>query len=364
MEPQSKRPSAALAGTLLLTFGTLSSLTSKIQLLIPAQGYAGKRHYFEKPGFQTFILFCGCALSLPVGTLWGPHGPFKLRDFTLRQYVLPCLSSTSATIAVYLNTLGLIRVNLSIYQMLRGALTIFSTLFSILCLKKRFVAYQWIGIVLTITSLVIVGVAGVQMSGIDDRWQWQDRLLGVILIILAQVLQGGQLVYDEYMSHELGLPVMFIVGMEGVWGIVFEVLISQPLTAILPGSDPSPFGGSMEYFGDTFQMLANSWKISVITVATLFIIGCYDVAGMTVTSVLSSVHRTIFEALRTLTAWVAMLVIGIFSKQYGETWQSWSWLELGGFVLLVYSSLVFNKVLKLPCLSYPEENALQLPSVS
>ena len=344
----------ALAGTLLLAFGTLSSLTSKIQLLIPAQGYCGHRHYFEKPGFQTFILFCGCALALPFGTLWGPRGAYKLRDFNLRQYVVPCLSSTSASIAIYLNTVGLIRVNLSIYQMLRGALTIFSTLFSIVCLKKRFIAYQWIGIVLTIISLVIVGAAGVQMSGVDDRWQWQDRLLGVFLIILAQVLQGGQLVYDEYMSHDLGLPVMFIVGMEGVWGIFIELLIAQPLTIIIPGNDPSPLGGSMEYIGDTLIMLKNSWQIATITAATVIIIACYDTAGMTVTSLLSSVHRTIFEALRTLTSWVAMLLIGIFSKEYGEQWQKWSWLELAGFALLVYSSLVFNKVVRIPYLSYDE----------
>ena len=110
----------------------------------------------------------------------------------------------------------------------------------------------------------------------------------------------------------------------------------------------------MEYIGDTLIMLKNSWKIATITAATVIIIACYDTAGMTVTSLLSSVHRTIFEALRTLTSWVAMLLIGIFSKEYGEQWQKWSWLELAGFALLVYSSLVFNKVVRIPYLSYDE----------
>jgi hypothetical protein len=47
-----------------------------------------------------------------------------------------------------------------------------------------------------------------------------------------------------------------------------------------------------------------------------------------------------------------MLIIGLIYAPYGEKWQHWSWLELGGFLLLVYSSLVFNNVLRLPFIRY------------
>jgi hypothetical protein len=79
---------------------------------------------------------------------------------------------------------------------------------------------------------------------------------------------------------------------------------------------------------------------------------------MTVTARASAVHRTIFEALRTATTWVAMLLIALITPDYGEKWEVWSWLELAGFVLLVFASLVFNDVVRSPCAEYPVEITL------
>jgi hypothetical protein len=80
---------------------------------------------------------------------------------------------------------------------------------------------------------------------------------------------------------------------------------------------------------------------------------------MTVTSRASAVHRTIFEALRTATTWGAMLFIGLFAPGFGEQWEIWSWMELGGFFLLVYASLIFNNVLKFPWIEYPLVEAVE-----
>jgi hypothetical protein len=160
------------------------------------------------------------------------------------------------------------------------------------------------------------------------------------------------------------LPVMFVVAMQGIWGIATELLILQWVTFLIPGNDPSPVGGSFEFWGDTAIMLANSWKICAVSVGLVFSIGGYNIWANIVTSRGSAVHRTIFEALRTLTTWIAMLIIGCFDRSFGEKWQAWSWLELGGFVLLVYSSLVFNRVVRFPKIQYPEEEPALVPESS
>jgi hypothetical protein len=244
--------------------------------------------------------------------------------------------------------------------MLRGSLSIWSAFFAIIFLKRRFHAYQWIGLVFTVLSMIIIGIAGVQMSGFGTNYDWTDRLVGVILILGGQVLQGGQLVWDETMLTRFKLPVLLVVGMEGVWGMVIEIVIGQWFTFIFPGNDPSPLGGSLEYWGDTMISLSHSWKLVVIGIASVISIGAYDCSGMTVTARASAVHRTIFEALRTATTWVAMLLIELFAPDYGERWEVWSWLELGGFVLLVFSSLVFNDVLRIPCIQYPVEMSVTI----
>lgn len=347
------RPNPMVTAGLMLMFGTLSSLTSKAQILMEAQGFADVRHLFEKPVFQTLVIFGGCALGLPLGTIWGPTGTYRLRSFEFRDFVVPIVSSALAVVAMSIEIAGLVRVNLSVYQMLRGALTIFSTLFSAKFLKRTFHAYQLVGIALLVVALIVVGVASCLMTGFDARWTWKDRLIGSLLIVFGQVLQGGQLVFDEYMSQCMGLPPLFIIGMEGVWGLFLDVLIAIPLVSIIPGSDPSPFGGSLEYIGDTFLMLAHSWKLSLTVITMLIVVGCSCMCAMTVTATMSSVHRTILEALRTLTVFVSMIFIGFWSD-FGEKWVVWSWLELAGFMLLVYSSLVFNNIVRLPFMKYPK----------
>jgi multidrug transporter EmrE-like cation transporter len=354
------RPGLSLgsAGALLLFFGTFDSVISKVLVSFQSTGWGGVGHYFEKPGFQCFLMFCGCAFSLPIGTCWGPYGTYRLKDFDLRHWVLPVFVSLGAAFGVFFETIGLMRVNASIYQMLRGSLTISSTLWALLILKRRFPAHQWIGMGLSAAALVVVGTAGVQVTGIDNRYGWGQRLLGVGAILLAEVGQGAQMVYNEWLLKRADLPVMFVVGMDGVWGIVFELLILQWVTFLIPGKDPSPIGGSFEFWGDTLFMLGNSWQLSVIAMAMILSVGGYNIWAMTVTARGSAVHRTIFEALRTATTWTSMLVIGAFDSAFGEKWQKWSWLQLGGFALLVYASLVFNRVLKFPCIAYVDEQSL------
>jgi hypothetical protein len=79
--------------------------------------------------------------------------------------------------------------------------------------------------------------------------------------------------------------------------------------------------------------------------------------GLIVTAELTAVHRTIFEALRTLFIWLASLFIHyVIDPSYGEDWNPWIYLELAGFVVLVFSLMLHNETVKIKCLfTYPEE---------
>jgi len=332
-----------IAAASMLFFGTISSATAKIQMIFPSAGYNGEIHYFEKPSFQVLIVFFSMSLGILICPFWGPTGPINLKSYTFRQYLLPIFTSVLGTFANFIMTAGLTRIGASIQMMLRGGLTIFSSIFSIIFLKRHIHRIQWIGIAMMVFALVIVGISGI-MNDSDTNHSWSDRLKGMAMVICGLVFQGGQLVYDEYLIKELNIPIMIVLGMEGVWGVLISLLIVCPFCLIVPGKDPSLFGGSLENIGDSFQMLAHSTNLALIILASIFAIFGYDTSGMTVTGTLSSVHRTIYEALRPLTTWVFMLFITLCGSPYGETWSKWSWLQLGGFVILVFSSLVFNNV--------------------
>jgi hypothetical protein len=73
----------------------------------------------------------------------------------------------------------------------------------------------------------------------------------------------------------------------------------------------------------------------------------YNFCGLAVTKSLSAVHRTLIDACRTVLVWCVDLLIRYAFHQhaYGEAWTKWSFLELGGFVVLFLGTLVYNHIL-------------------
>merc|ERR1719510_2509488 len=65
-------------------------------------------------------------------------------------------------VATTLAGIGLLWVDASVYQMLRGSLMIFSAMLSIFCLGKRLKPYHWWGIGLCVVAVAMVGLASVE----------------------------------------------------------------------------------------------------------------------------------------------------------------------------------------------------------
>lgn len=74
---------------------------------------------------------------------------------------LPALNMTSA----------------SSFQMLRGAVIIFTGLFSVAFLGRRLALSQWLGILATIAGLVVVGLADL-LSKHDDQHKLSEVITG------------------------------------------------------------------------------------------------------------------------------------------------------------------------------------------
>ena len=84
----------------------------------------------------------------------------------------------------------------------------------------------------------------------------------------------------------------------------------------------------------------------------IFAILGLNVAGMNVTRLMSAVTRTVFEACRTLCIWIFALFMFYGLKWHGEKWTNWSFMQAGGFILLVLGTFIYNEILKLPCIEY------------
>jgi hypothetical protein len=249
-------------------------------------------------------------------------------------------------------TTGLIFIDVSVMQMLRGSMVIFSALLTIFVRKRKLRGFEWFGVLTCAVALCFVGGSSIAGQAGKGRWsEWYWQLLGCLLVLLSQVIQATQIIIEEFLLADVRLPPLVVVGLEGFWGSIMCLVCFIPLFYYCPGPDH----GHWEDTYDTVYKLGHDSTIAYATIVYFVSILFLNWGGMIVTSELTAVHRTIFEAFRTLFIWLTSLVIryGI-TPDYGEDWTNWSYMEAGGFLLLVFSMLTYNQVVRLVCcFAYP-----------
>jgi hypothetical protein len=172
------------------------------------------------------------------------------------------------------------------------------------------------------------------------------------MVLAAQIVQAAQVIAEESFMKDFNLPAMQIVGFEGCWGLLMMVAFVYPALYLLPGSDH----GRLEDPFDTFVLVKNSGDIQAMVLMYLFSCATFNATGISVTQALSSVHRMMLDASRTTIIWAFGLLVHHINpaSQFGEVWTPYSWLQLGGFVVLVFGQAVYGEVLKLPGFEYPK----------
>lgn len=371
-------------------------------------GFGGVKHTFDKPFFQSIVMFLSMLLALPVNEVMSlisrkkdnsssnsssnntpssnnvkestEHSPLLPEESTIndseeeinmnkgkkqqsggRSPLLIMIPAAFDLIASTIMTFGLIYISVSIFQMLRGSMVIFSTILTRLFLKGRRVRrYQLLGVTLAVIAIVLVGVAGVMVPQANMNANVGQTIMGICLVILSQIVQAGQIVVEEFLLADLNMPPLRVVGFEGLWGLLFMVVIACPLAYVIPGKDFSPMPhNSLENTYDSLVCLGSNSNLIIAVLIFCVAVLVYNCYGMLITDSFSAVNRTIFEAVRTAVIWVVDLIIqAIFpGSPFGELWSNWSFLELAGFIILVFSTLVYNRVVVLPLpLDYEKDN--------
>jgi hypothetical protein len=283
----------------------------------------------------------------------------------LRTYLLLGLPAMCDLVGSAVMGIGLLYIDASVWQMLRGALTIFSALLHAFVLKRPQKGHMWIGVILVTLSLVLVGFAavtgsdGVAPAGVSTGLV----ILAMCLTAGAQFLRAVQVVLEDWLVHDVEISPYLIVGAEGIWGLLGTSLIFLPICQNI-GTVDDEGNGVHEDTIDTFLMLGNEpLLIGLLILYILSILGL-NTFGMIVCEITNAVMRTIIEAMRTLCVWVVQLIfhyaLGISNwgrrhPEIGEEWSVASWLELAGFSLLVTGMFTYNGTLRMPCLSYDSQ---------
>lgn len=196
---------------------------------------------------------------------------------------------------------GLLLTSASIYQMLRGSIVIFTGIASYLFLGRRFRLYEWISLVLVVGGVAIVGLSSVltpqkrpaDTSSFDaDSSVDLSSLVGVLLVLGAQLFTATQFVVEEKIMLRYHVTPLKAVGFEGVFGLT-SVLAAMPILHVLFGKYNAHFDIS-KGFHDFFDV-PSVWQTGIaISISIAF----FNWFGLSITSTISATARSIIDTCR------------------------------------------------------------------
>lgn len=271
-----------------------------------------------------------------------------------------CCDLTGTT----LMNVGLLFVAASIYQMTRGALVLFVGLFSVIFLHRKLYLYHWTALFIVVLGVAIVGLAGaiapssqgaptpssfaqiglraLQATSDDARVMVStpdalQTILGVSMIAGAQIFTATQFVLEEWILEHYALESLKVVGWEGFWGFV-ATFIGMIILHLAIGRTPA---GRYGYFDavEGWRQITEYRIIAVTSILIMISIGGFNYFGLSVTRSVSATARSTIDTSRTLFIWLVSLGLG---------WETFKWLQIVGFALLVYGTFMFNDIVQPP----------------
>ncbi|XP_073071682.1 solute carrier family 35 member F6 [Manis javanica] len=325
-----------LAGLMLVT-GSINTLSAKWADNFVAQGCGGsKEHNFQHPFLQAVGMFLGefsclaafyllqCRAARQPDAGMDPQQPFNPLLF-----LPPALCDMAGTSIMYV---ALNMTSASSFQMLRGAVIIFTGLFSVAFLGRRLVLSQWLGILTTIAGLVVVGLADL-LSKHDDQHKLSDVITGDLLIIMAQIIISIQMVLEEKFVYKHNVHPLRAVGTEGLFGFVILSLLLVPMYYMPAGAFSGNPRGTLEDVPDAFCQVGRQPLIALALLGNIGSIAFFNFAGISVTKELSATTRMVLDSLRTVVIWVLSLALG---------WEAFHPLQILGFLILLLGTALYN----------------------
>ncbi|KAI1816017.1 hypothetical protein GGS20DRAFT_279156 [Poronia punctata] len=271
-----------------------------------------------------------------------------LRGFGTLLLALPAICDILGTT---LMNVGLLMVAASIYQMTRGALVLFVGLFSVVFLHRKLHLFQWLSLVGVVLGVAVVGLAGAIQPDARAKGTSLSTLvaedpaaaeavrvvLGVALIAGAQIFTATQFVLEEYLLERSSIDPIEVVGWEGLFGLAVTLIGMLILHFAIGRTDAGRLGPFDVVEG--YRQMVDNKVVLVSSFLIMISIGGFNFFGLSVTRSVSATSRSTIDTCRTLFIWIVSLGLG---------WETFKWLQVLGFAMLVYFTFVFNGIVQPP----------------
>ncbi|OWF42217.1 solute carrier family 35 member F6-like [Mizuhopecten yessoensis] len=338
-----------LIAILMVITGSINTLSTKWADKQKAVGNPDQNeHSFDHPFFQAVGMFLGemtCLVAYFVVLL------VKRRQGD-REYgsrwVNPLVFAPAAICdmcGTSLMYIGLTLTYASSFQMLRGAVIIFTALLSVAFLGHNIKARMWAGMIVIILGLGIVGVSDIVLGDKKSK-DTNGIIAGDLLIIMAQIIVSVQMVYEEKFVARYRVSPLLAVGYEGLWGFIILGILLVPFYYIKAEVFSKLPSHRLEDPLDAFRQISNNGQIAMAVIGNIVSIAFFNFAGISITKSQSATTRMVLDSVRTLAIWLISLML---------SWQQFELLQVFGFLLLIVGMCLYYNILvpiitrHLPC---------------
>lgn len=336
MRPGAYAGALAMFMLLMLLSGAANTLLMKFMVMQRVPTEAGEPAVgFDHPYFQTLLMMVGeflCLIAFYATTKADDEA--RSQDVPNSIFMIACSFDWTATTLV---NMAYIFIPASVVQMTRGAIVIFTCLLSVAFLGRRQYRFHVCGVCLVAFGITLVSLSTFinPAARTTNPASATTKLFGISLCLVAQIFQASMLVYEEKIMSKYPVPPLRVVGMEGLFGIMFGLILLVGLNTFHVESTPA-----------ALYQLQHSTPLLVAVVGSIFSIAIFNFAGVTVTQQASAVARSTIDTSRTILIWVVELAVG---------WNSFNTLQLCGFLILATGTLIYNRLLVIPGLEPPNE---------
>ena len=233
--------------------------------------------------------------------------------------------------------------------MFRGAIIIFTCLGSIIFLKTKYHRHHFLGIFIVICGLIIVGLNAVLYGSKETE---ESPSTGIILVLTGQIFAASMFITEEKLLKKFNCHPLKVVGSEGCWGvciyyivlfIFYQLRCENWPKNLRDGICIENLEGELRFEDAPFAILQLLCDYQLDCILLLYIssIAVFNLSGLLVTKYASSTSRTVVDTLRTILVWIFFLTMPLSIKE------TFSWLQLFGFIVLIIGSVIYNEIVEI-----------------
>jgi hypothetical protein len=150
--------------------------------------------------------------------------------------------------------------------MLRGGVIIFTCIFSKIFLKREIYRHHMLGVMLLVLGFILVGIASVVTSGGGaGSVGVGGTVIGISMVLISLVIQAAQLVLEEIILKHYQISAQRMVGLEGIFGMVFIWIWIMLFTFIpCPSIDLCDVTLHKKFHSKIFYSHIQDWRIQLL----------------------------------------------------------------------------------------------------